>query len=251
MAAAGSGHPRRARSVQVLLTKGLEMTKTHHVPVGEVTRHERDSSRPSGDPKMTGMAVSATLHCLTGCAIGEIAGLIIGATAGLTSLATIALSVALAFLFGYALSILPLLKAGMGLVAAGSVVLAADTLSIVTMEVVDNLVMVVSPGTMDAGLVNVIFWVGMALAFLTAFVVAVPVNRYLLVRGKGHALTHHHHQNVASNSGGWRTYIPNLGTSALVAALAAFMLGGLVVSAAAELTPVPTTNTPAADSSGH
>ena len=166
-------------------------------------------------------------------------------------LATIALSVELAFLFGYALSILPLLKAGMGLVAAGSVVLAADTLSIVTMEVVDNLVMVVSPGTMDAGLVNVIFWLSMALAFLTAFVVAVPVNRYLVVRGKGHALTHHHHQNVASNSGGWRTYIPNLGTSALVAALAAFMLGGLVVSAAAELTPVRDVSTPAADSSGH
>ena len=227
------------------------MTKTHHVPVGEVTRHERDSSSPSGDPTMTGMAVSATLHCLTGCAIGEIAGLIIGTTAGLTSLATIALSVALAFLFGYALSILPLLKAGMGLVAAGSVVLAADTLSIVTMEVVDNLVMVVIPGAMDAGLVNVIFWLSMALAFITAFAVAVPVNRYLLMRGKGHALTHPHHHNVASSSEGWRTHIPNLGTSALVAALAAFMLGGLVVSTAAELTPVPAMNTPAADNSRH
>ena len=139
------------------------------------------------------LAVSATLHCLTGCAIGEIAGLMIGTALGLAALPTIALAVGLAFLFGYALSTLPLLKAGLAVGTAMSVVLAADTLSITTMEIVDNLVMLAIPGAMDAGLVNPIFWLSMALALTAAFFAALPVNRYLLARGKGHALTHQYH----------------------------------------------------------
>jgi hypothetical protein len=136
------------------------------------------------------MAANATLHCLTGCAIGEIAGLMIGTALGLSTGVTIALAVGLAFLFGYALSTLPLIQAGLRFFPALSMVFAADTLSIATMEIVDNLVMALIPGAMDAGLVNPIFWVGMMIALAAAFVVAFPVNRYLIDKGKGHALTH-------------------------------------------------------------
>jgi sterol desaturase/sphingolipid hydroxylase (fatty acid hydroxylase superfamily) len=181
------------------------------------------------------MAVSATLHCLTGCAIGEIAGLIIGTAAGLSNTVTIAISVSLAFLFGYALSTLPLLKAGLTFGAALSVVLAADTLSILTMEVVDNAVMAAIPGAMNAGLVNVIFWIGMLIALTAAFLAAYPVNRVLLQRGKGHALTHQYHHGTSTPTG-WRRRIPAFSTGALIGVILAFLLGGLVVSAAAELT---------------
>lgn len=143
------------------------------------------------------MAVSATLHCLTGCAIGEIAGLMIGAAFGLSTLVTLVLAVSLAFLFGYLLSTLPLLQAGLTFGAALSVVLAADTLSIATMELVDNLVMLAVPGAMDAGLVNPLFWLSMTLALTAAFFAAFPVNRYLLGKGKGHALTHQYHEGHA------------------------------------------------------
>jgi hypothetical protein len=136
------------------------------------------------------MAANATLHCLTGCAIGEIAGLMIGTALGLSTAVTIALAVALAFLFGYTLSTLPLIQAGLGFFAALSVVFAADTLSIAVMEIVDNLVMAIIPGAMDAGLVNPIFWLGMMIALAVAFIAAFPVNRYLIDKGKGHALTH-------------------------------------------------------------
>lgn len=139
------------------------------------------------------MAASATLHCLTGCAIGEILGLMIGTAMGLSTGATIALAVGLAFLFGYALSTVPLIKAGLGFGAALSVVFAADTLSIAVMELVDNLVMALIPGAMDAGLVNPIFWIGMMIALAVAFLAAFPVNRYLIDKGKGHALTHQYH----------------------------------------------------------
>jgi hypothetical protein len=177
------------------------------------------------------MALSATLHCLTGCAIGEIVGLMIGTALGLSNVATIAIAVALAFLFGYSLSTLPLLKAGLAVGAALSVVLAADTLSILTMEIVDNVVMAVIPGAMNAGLVNPIFWIGMMIALTAAFVAAYPVNRYLLNKGKGHALTHEYH-HASGESSGFRRYIPSLSTGALIAAITAFMLGGLVVSIA-------------------
>jgi len=197
------------------------------------------------------MAVSATLHCLTGCAIGEIVGLIIGTALGLSNVATIAIAVGLAFVFGYALSTLPLLKAGLALGTALSVVLAADTLSILTMEIVDNAVMAVIPGAMNAGLVNPIFWIGMAIALTVAFFAAVPVNRYLLQKGKGHALTHQYHEGSGELTGA-RRFIPSFTTGALIAAIAAFMLGGLVVSIAdglgspdttSEHTQAPTTTT--------
>ena len=141
------------------------------------------------DSRLNTMAVSATLHCLTGCAIGEVLGLIIGTALGLSMGATIALAVGLAFVFGFSLSTLPLVKAGVGFFAALSVVFAADTLSIATMEIVDNAVMAVIPGAMDAGIVNPIFWVAMPVALTVAFFAALPVNKYLLKRNKGHALT--------------------------------------------------------------
>ena len=180
---------------------------------------------------VTSMAMSATLHCLTGCAIGEIAGLIIGTAAGLGNPATIAISVALAFVFGYSLSTLPLLRSGLELRRALTVVLAADTLSILTMEIVDNAVVAVIPGAMDSGLVNVTFWVSMMLSLAVAFVAAVPVNRYLLQRGKGHALTHEYH-GADAVSVGWRRFIPAFGTAALASVITAFMLGALLVAVA-------------------
>jgi hypothetical protein len=179
------------------------------------------------------MAVAATLHCLTGCAIGEILGLVVGTALGLGNLATIVIAIALAFVFGYTLSTLPLLRAGLGAGAALTVVLAADTLSIATMEAVDNLVVALIPGAMDAGLVNPTFWLSMMLALTAAFFAAWPVNRYLLARGKGHALTHDLHGATPT---GARRYIPDLATPTLVAAITAFMLGGLLVSAADALT---------------
>ncbi|NUS50385.1 MAG: DUF4396 domain-containing protein [Nocardioidaceae bacterium] len=181
------------------------------------------------------MAAAATLHCLTGCAIGEIAGLVIGTAAGLSNGWTIAVSIALAFVFGFGLSSLPLLRAGLSLGTTLGVVVAADTLSIATMEVVDNAVMAVLPGAMNAGLVNVVFWVGMMVSLAAAFVAAYPVNRVLLARGKGHALTHGYH-GADGRPRGSRRLIPSLPTSTLVAVLVAFMLGGLLVSAAARLT---------------
>lgn len=138
------------------------------------------------------MAVSATLHCLAGCAIGEVTGLVIGTILGLDTHITLLLAVALAFLFGYALSTLPLLRAGMTLGAALSVVLAADTLSIAVMEITDNAVMAIIPGAMGASLVNPIFWIAMPVALTAAFFAALPVNKYLLKRNKGHALTMQH-----------------------------------------------------------
>lgn len=136
------------------------------------------------------VAVGATLHCLTGCAIGEIVGLMIGTALGLSNLITIVISIGLAFVFGYSLSISPLLKAGLGLAAALPIVFVSDTLSIFTMEVADNTVMAIVPGAMNAGLVNPLFWATMPLSLLIAFFVAVPVNEHLLKKGKGHALIH-------------------------------------------------------------
>lgn len=140
-------------------------------------------------------AVNATLHCLTGCAIGEISGLIIGTAFGLSNIATITLAVGLAFVFGYSLSIWPLLKGGLSLKAALSIALAADTLSITVMEIVDNGVMLAVPGAMESGLVNPVFWLALALALAVAFFAALPVNDYLIKRGKGHALAHEHHHS--------------------------------------------------------
>ncbi|MEO7197552.1 MAG: DUF4396 domain-containing protein [Solirubrobacterales bacterium] len=145
---------------------------------------------PTEGSALTGVAISATLHCLTGCAIGEVSGMAIGTAAGMSNGATIALSIALAFLFGYGLTSLPLLRAGFAVAAVIPIALASDTLSIATMEVVDNLIMVTIPGAMDAGLGNVLFWGSLSFALAVAFVFAVPVNRYLIGRGKGHAAVH-------------------------------------------------------------
>lgn len=193
--------------------------------------HEHHGPHAHHGDGLASMAASATLHCLTGCAIGEILGLMVGTAVGLGNGQTIVLSIALAFVFGYTLSSLPLLRSGLALGATLQLVLAADTVSILTMEVVDNLVMAVIPGAMNAGLVNAVFWVGMAISLVAAFAAAYPVNRYLLARGKGHALTHEHHGATGAVTGA-RRLIPVLPTAALAAAIAAFMLGGLVVSVA-------------------
>lgn len=143
---------------------------------------------------LTRLAVSATLHCLTGCAIGEVLGMVIGTALGWTDLQTVALAVALAFLFGYALTIRPVLKSGLALSAAIPVALAADTISITVMEIVDNAIMLLVPGAMDSGLDSPLFWGALAFALAVAFVVTVPVNRALIARGKGHAVVHQYHQ---------------------------------------------------------
>lgn len=141
----------------------------------------------------TTLAISATLHCLAGCAVGEITGLLIGTALQFSNIFTLVLSIGLAFLFGYSLSLLPLLKVGMRVSSALKVVLAADTLSIATMELVDTSVMAFVPGAMEAGLVNPLFWLTMILALTLAFFTALPVNKYLLSKGRGHALMHEHH----------------------------------------------------------
>lgn len=145
---------------------------------------------PTSGRALTAVAISATLHCLTGCAIGEVAGMLVGGALGLSNLATVALSVALAFLFGYGLTSLPLLRAGLALSAVIPIALASDTLSIATMEVVDNAIVLAVPGAMDAGLGALLFWGSLAFSLAIAFVATVPVNRWLLARGKGHAAVH-------------------------------------------------------------
>ncbi|MFD5825084.1 DUF4396 domain-containing protein [Lentzea sp. NPDC060358] len=142
---------------------------------------------------LTRQAVSATLHCLTGCAIGEVLGMVIGTALGWGTLATIALAVVLAFVFGYSLTIRPVLRSGLALKAAVGVALAADTVSIAVMEVVDNAVMLLVPGAMEAGLATWLFWAALAFSLAVAFVVTVPVNRWMIARGKGHAVVHQNH----------------------------------------------------------
>ena len=143
---------------------------------------------------LTRMAMLATAHCLTGCAIGEVLGLAIGTAAGLGNGQTVALAVALAFVFGYGLTLVPLLRSGMGPRPAVRIALAADTFSIVVMEVVDNAVMLMVPGAMAAGLADGLFWGSLAFALAVAFAAAVPVNRWLIARGRGHAVVHSHHR---------------------------------------------------------
>jgi hypothetical protein len=152
--------------------------------------HHHDHAMPTEGPALTAVAASATLHCLTGCAIGEVTGLAIGTAAGFSDLATIALAVSLAFLFGYTLTSLPLLRAGMALSAVIPIALASDTLSIATMEIVDNAIVLAIPGAMEAGLGDVLFWGSLSFALVVAGAVAMPVNRWLIARGKGHVAVH-------------------------------------------------------------
>ena len=144
----------------------------------------------SADHNLNAVAFSATVHCLTGCAIGEVLGMVIGTALGFSDLGTIALAVGLAFFFGYLLTSLPLLRSGMALGAVVPIALAADTVSIAVMEIVDNAVMLAVPGAMEAGLDSFLFWGSLAFALVVAGAIAFPVNRWLIARGRGHAVVH-------------------------------------------------------------
>ncbi len=165
------------------------MTDQVHHPV-------QQPARPTG-PGMAAVpwsaAAQATLHCLTGCAIGEVLGLVIGTTAGLHNATTVALSIVLAFVFGYGLTMRGVLRAGVGLRAALGVALAADTVSIAIMELLDNAVVLAIPGAINAGLTSLLFWGSLGFSLVVAFVLTTPVNRWMIGRGKGHAVLHEYH----------------------------------------------------------
>ena len=164
------------------------MDHAHH-------HHHRPGGQPAGGavPGLNRLALSATLHCLTGCAIGEVLGMVIGTALGWSNAATIGLAVVLAFLFGYALTMLPLLRHGLPLRSAVGLAFASDTASITIMEIVDNLIMLAIPGAMDAPLTSPLFWGSLAFALAIAGVFAYPVNRWLIGRGRGHAVVHAYH----------------------------------------------------------
>ena len=145
------------------------------------------------DASLNRLAFSATAHCLTGCAIGEVLGMVVGTALGWGNIATVALAVALAFFFGYSLTMLPLLRSGLALAAVLPLAFASDTLSITVMEIVDNLVMLAVPGAMEAGPTSLLFWGSLVFALLIAGAAAFPVNRYLISRGRGHAVVHRYH----------------------------------------------------------
>lgn len=147
----------------------------------------------SSGRNLTSIAFAATVHCLTGCAIGEVLGMVIGTALGLDNVSTTVLAVALAFLFGYLLTMLPLLRSGMTRTAAVRLALAADTASIALMEIIDNAIMWAIPGAMDAGLDTLLFWGSLTLALVIAGLAAWPLNRWLIARGRGHAVVHAHH----------------------------------------------------------
>jgi hypothetical protein len=142
------------------------------------------------DEGLSRMAYTATLHCLTGCALGEVVGMILSTALGLSNAANIVISIVLAFVFGYTLTSLPLLRAGMAFGAVAPVALATDTVSISVMEVVDNAIIVAVPGAINAGLGDVLFWGSLSFGLVVAGIAAFPVNRYLIARGKGHAVMH-------------------------------------------------------------
>lgn len=148
----------------------------------------------------TAMAVQATVHCLIGCGIGEVLGMVIGTLLNFSNMLTIIISVGLAFIFGYALSLRSVLSNGIAMDQAWKIVLAADTLSITSMEIVDNTILVLIPGALDAMLTDILFWLSLIVSLAIAFVVTVPVNHWLIVRGKGHALVHDHHDHHHAHS---------------------------------------------------
>ena len=151
------------------------------------------SAPPVTGRELTRQAITATRHCLTGCAIGEILGMVLATWWGWGNAASITLAVALAFFFGYALTITAVLRSGLSLRAAAGVALAADTVSITVMEIMDNATVLAVPGAMDAGLGDWLFWGSLAASLAVAFAATVPVNRALIARGKGHAVVHQHH----------------------------------------------------------
>ena len=158
--------------------------------------HEHHSHHHGEQPSLNRIAFSATLHCLSGCAVGEVLGMIVGTALGLTNLQTIVLAVILAFLFGYSFTLFPLVRSGITWASAVGLAFAADTASITVMEIVDNLVMLVIPGAMDARLDTLLFWGSLAVSLVIAGAAAYPVNRWLISRGKGHSVVHapHHHR---------------------------------------------------------
>jgi hypothetical protein len=160
--------------------------RAHHAAHDAHEHHEL----PASGRALTNLSVSATLHCLTGCALGEIAGMAIGTALGFSNWGTVVLAVALAFLFGYSLTSLPLLRAGFALAAVIPIAFASDTFSIAVMELVDNAIVLVVPGALEAGLSSLLFWGSLSFALAIAFVAAVPVNRWLIARGRGHAVVH-------------------------------------------------------------
>jgi hypothetical protein len=171
---------------------GYKIEQVAAVPAAPQTHADEnhDHAMPTAGPALTSLAISATLHCLTGCAIGEVAGMAIGTAAGFGNGATVALSVVLAFVFGYGLTSLPLLRSGLAVSAVVPVALASDTVSIATMEVVDNAIVLAIPGALAAGLGSLLFWGSLAFSLPVAGAFAVPVNRWMLARGKGHCAVH-------------------------------------------------------------
>lgn len=170
----------------------MNHSHAHHASDARHGLSGRAYSAPAA-PSLNRTAFSATLHCLTGCAIGEVAGMVIGTALGLGNVETIVLAVALAFVTGYALTMLPLARAGLPLAGALKLALLADTASITIMEIVDNLVMLAIPGAMDAPLSSGLFWGSLAFSLAAAGAVAFPVVSWLIARGKGHAVVHAHH----------------------------------------------------------
>ncbi|PZS38037.1 MAG: hypothetical protein DLM62_15950 [Pseudonocardiales bacterium] len=170
---------------------------TEHGSDGDIhtDRQDPDSTAPGhGFASVRwSVAAQATLHCLTGCAIGEVLGMVIGTAAGLHNAATVVLSIVLAFVFGYGLTMCGVLRAGVGLRQALTVALAADTVSITVMEILDNAVIVAVPGAMAAGLTSALFWGSLAFSLVVAFLLTTPVNRWMISRGKGHAVAHAYH----------------------------------------------------------
>jgi Domain of unknown function (DUF4396) len=159
----------------------------------DTTARQRHHHDETSGPVSWATAATATLHCLTGCAIGEVIGMVIGTTAGLHNSATVVLSIALAFVFGYGLTMRPVLGAGLTLRQAFGVALAADTVSIAVMELMDNAFIVAVPGALNAGLTSTLFWASLAGSLVVAFLVTTPVNRWMISRGKGHAVVHAYH----------------------------------------------------------
>ncbi len=139
------------------------------------------------------LTFTATAHCLTGCAIGEVLGMVIGTALGWSNAGTIALAVALAFFFGYSMTVVPLVRSRLAFGAVVGIAFAADTVSITIMEITDNAIMIVIPGAMEAGLASFLFWGSLAFSLVVAFAAAFPVNRWLIARGRGHAVMHEHH----------------------------------------------------------
>jgi hypothetical protein len=164
------------------------MSTDHHA-------HMHDQAHAEADHRtsLNRLAFTATAHCMTGCGVGEVLGMVIGTALGWSNLHTIALAVGLAFVFGYALTMIPLVRAGLAIGTVLKLALAADTVSIAIMEIVDNAIMLAIPGAMDAQLDQPLFWGSLGAALLIAAAVAFPVNRWLIARGQGHAVVHAHH----------------------------------------------------------